>query len=181
LTGTLVRLTAELGQAVESNAVLAEVVDLNRLVVAASVPSREALLLKPGQIVEIGSGGSTIGTLTFVGKDIDSKTDTILVRASVPAEAGYQPGQFLNIRIICEEHKNCLAVPEASVIADTVGGETGEIVVVEGNKAVRKPIKIGLREAGLVEVEAAGLKEGMVIVTEDAYAVPGETKIHIID
>jgi hypothetical protein len=24
------------------------------------------------------------------------------------------------------------------------------------------------------------LKEGMVIVTEDAYAVPGETKIHII-
>jgi hypothetical protein len=30
-------------------------------------------------------------------------------------------------------------------------------------------------------VEGEGLKEGLVIVTEDAYAVPVETKIHIID
>jgi hypothetical protein len=54
-------------------------------------------------------------------------------------------------------------------------------VLVEGSKAVRKPVKLGLREAGLVEVIGEGLKEGLVIVTEDAYAVPGDTKIHIIN
>ena len=181
LTGTLVRLNAKLGQTVESNTVLAEVVDLSRLVVAASVPSREALLLKPGQPVQLGAGAAAVGTLAFVGKDIDPKTDTILVRASVSAEAGFQPGQFLNISITCEEHRDCLAVPEASVVADSVGGETGAIVLVEGDKAVRKPVKIGLREAGFVEVEGEGLEEGLVIVTEDAYAVPSETKIHIVN
>jgi membrane fusion protein (multidrug efflux system) len=180
LTGTLVRLNARLGQSVESNMVLAEIIDLDRLVVAANVPSREATILKTGQPLELGSGSSAVGTLTFIGKDVDPKNDTILVRAAIPAKAGFQPGQFLNIRIICEEHRDCLAVPEAAAVSDSVGSETGVIVLVEGNKAVRKPVKIGLREAGLVEVEGEGLKEDMIIVTEDAYAIPGETKIHII-
>jgi len=180
LTGTLVRLNARLGQSVESNMVLAEIIDLDRLVVAVNVPSRETALLKTGQPLELGSGSSAVGTLTFIGKDVDPKNDTILVRAAIPAKAGFQPGQFLNIRIICEEHRDCLAVPEAAAVSDSVGGKAGVIVLVEGNKAFRKPVKIGLREAGLVEVEGEGLKEGMIIVTEDAYALPGETKIHII-
>jgi membrane fusion protein (multidrug efflux system) len=178
LTGTLVRLNAKLGQAVESNTVLAEITDLNRLVVAANVPSREALLLKPGQPVQFGAGGSTVGTLRFVGKDIDPKDDTILVRASVPPESGFQPGQFLSIRIICEEHKSCLAVPEESVVMDSTGG--GALMMVEGDQAIRKAVKVGLREAGLVEVEGEGLQEGMIIVTGEAYSLPKQTKIRII-
>ncbi|MFZ0409203.1 MAG: hypothetical protein WAM11_13990, partial [Cyanobium sp.] len=44
----------------------------------------------------------------------------------------------------------------------------------------RKPVKFGLREGGLVEVSGEGIKEGLVIVTEDAYAVPNDTKIHVL-
>ena len=71
-------------------------------------------------------------------------------------------------------------VPVEALIADTLVGDTGEIVLVEGDKAVRKPVKIGLREGGLVEVEADGLSEGQAIVTTDAYAVPDGTKIHAL-
>jgi len=181
LAGTVVRINARLGQSVEPNAVLAEVIALERLVVTAQVPSREAGLLKPGQPVDFGAGSAAAGKLTVVGKDIDPKTDTVLVRAAIPAGAGFQPGQFLSIRIISEERRDVLAVPEASLIADSVGGDTGSIVLVEGGQAVRKHVKAGLRESGLVEVEGEGLKEGLVIVTEDAYAVPAESKIHIIN
>jgi hypothetical protein len=62
-----------------------------------------------------------------------------------------------------------------------VGSETGTIVLVQGDKAVRKAVKLGLREAGLVQVEGEGLKEGLAIVTEDAYAVPDGVKIHPYD
>ena len=55
------------------------------------------------------------------------------------------------------------------------------IAVVENNKAVQKPVKTGLREAGLVEVEGDGLKEGLTIVTVGAYALPKETKVRILD
>ena len=179
LAGTVVKINIEPGEAVELNTVLATIIDLERLVASVNVPSREAVSLKVGQPA-LFEGSPKPGVVLYVGSKIDDKTDTLPVRVSIPRGAGFHPGQFLSLRIVSEEHPNCLAVPEAAAIADSVGSEIGSIVLVEGDKAVRKAVKLGLREAGLVEVTGDGLKEGLVIVTEDAYAVPGETKIHII-
>jgi membrane fusion protein (multidrug efflux system) len=180
LPGTVVNINTEPGEAVELNTVLAEIVDLDRLVVDVNVPSREAALLKVGQPAQFDTGISS-GSVVYIGSKIDDKTDTVPVRVSIPVGAGLHPGQFLRVRIVCEEHANCLAVPEAAAVSDSVVGETGAIVLVVGDKAVRRAVKLGLREAGLVEVEGEGLKEGLVIVTEDAYAVPDQTKIHLIN
>ena len=179
LAGTVVRINARQGQAIEPNAVLAEVIAFERLVVMAQVPSREAGLLKPGQPVDFGAASAAAGKLSVVGKDIDPKTDTVLVRAAIPAGAGFQPGQFVMIRIVSEERRDVLAVPEESVVPGPDGGTV--LMMVEGDKAVPRPVKAGLRDGGLAEVEGAGLKEGLVIVTTDAYNITGETKIHIIE
>ena len=181
LAGTVVRITARLGQAVEPNAVLAEVIALDRLVVTAQVPSRDAAELKPGQSVIWGDGNGARWEARRRRQGHRPQTDTVLVRASLPAGAGFQPGQFLSIRIVSEERRDVLAVPEAALIAISVGGDAGMIVLVDGDKAVRKPVKAGLRESGLVEVEGDGLKEGLTIVTTEAYGITGETKIHIIE
>jgi RND family efflux transporter MFP subunit len=180
LAGTVVKINIEPGEAVELNTVLTTIIDLNRLVAAVNISSREAALVKRGQTAQFETFSAADGTVVYIGTKIDDKTDTMPVRISLPAGAGFHPGQFLSVRIVCEEHADCLAVPEAAVIADSVGSETGAIVLVEGDKAVRKSIKIGLREKGLVEVIGDGLKEGLPIVTEDAYAVPDSTKIHIV-
>jgi len=180
LAGTVVKINTEPGEAVELNTVLATIIDLNRLVVAVAVPSREAAPIRIGQTARFDSGRPAAGTVFYIGSKIDDKTDTLPVRISIPPGAGFRPGQFLSVRIVSEEHAGCLAVPEVAVIADAVGGETGTIVLVEGGRAVRKPVKFGLREKGLVEVMADGLKEGQTIVTADAYAVPDATKIHVI-
>jgi membrane fusion protein (multidrug efflux system) len=179
LTGTLVKLSAELGQSVESNATLAEIIDLDRLVVAADVPSREAFLLKLGQPVELGSEASAKGTLVFISKNIDPNTDTVSIRASVPATIEFHPGHFLNIRVICEEHRDCLAVPEESLISSEDEGSW--IMIVQGDEAVKIPVHVGFSEHSLVEVTGEGLTEGMTIVTEEAYSLPSVTKIHIIN
>jgi membrane fusion protein, multidrug efflux system len=181
LAGTVIRISVRLGQSVDPNTAMAEVIALGRLVVTARVPSREAGPLKPGQPVEIDGDNPVPGVLTVVGRDIDPATDTVLARVSIPSGGGLRPGQFLGLRIVSEVRRDVLAVPEASLIADSVGGETGFIVLVEGGQAVRRRVKSGLRESGLAEVEADGLKEGLTVVTEDAYAVPAETKIHIVD
>ena len=179
LAGTVVRIAARIGQAVEPNAVLAEVIALDRLVVTAQVPSRDAAELRAGQPVFWGDGRAAGGAVLVVGRDIDPKTDTVLVRASLPAGAGLRPGQFLTIRIVAEERRDVLAVPEESVVPGPEGGTV--LMVIEGDKAVPKPVRSGLREAGLAEVEGEGLAEGLVIVTTDAYNLAGESKIHIID
>ena len=77
------------------------------------------------------------------------------------------------------EHKDCLAVPVESVVKDEADHTV--IAVVQGDKAAQKPVKTGLRDAGLVEVEAEGLQPDMVVVTEGAYALPKETKVHLLD
>jgi len=179
LAGTVVRIGARIGQSVETNAILAEVIALDRLVVSARVPSREAARLEPGQPVVWGDGSAAAGSVLVVGRDIDPGTDTVLVRASLPAGAGFRPGQFLNIRIVAEERRGVLAVPEESLVPGPDGGTV--LMAVEGDRAVPKPVKAGLRDAGLVEVEGEGLAEGVVIVTTDAFNMAGETKIHIID
>jgi len=181
LAGTVVRIEVRLGQAVEPNAVLAEVVALDRLVVTAQVPSREAGELEPGQPVVWGEGAGPAGKVLVVGRDIDPRTDTVLVRAAVPPGAGFRPGQFLPLRIVAEERRDVLAVPEVGLIADSVGGVSGWIVVVDGSEAARKPVKAGLREGGLVEVEGEGLREGLAVVTIEAYSIVDPTKIHILN
>ena len=189
LAGTVVEVHAKPGDVVDTTTVLAEVVDLDRLVVSANVPSAELPLLKPGQSVEFSVAGATVeagaktprvltGALTFIGSEVDGKTDTVSVRVTPREKAGLRPGQFVNLRIVCEERPGCLAVPDESVVTDTDGKTV--IALVEGDKAIQKPVKTGLKDGGLVEIEGEGLKEGMAIVTTDAYGLPKETKVRVV-
>jgi membrane fusion protein (multidrug efflux system) len=178
IAGTVVRIQVRLGQDVEPNAPLAEVIAFDRLAVAAQVPSHDAFELKPGQPVEWGEAGAAPGRLIIVGKDLDPKTGTVLVVASLPPGAGIKPGQFLSVRIVAEERRDVLAVPEEAVVAGPEGGPV--LMMVQDDKAVPKPVKAGLRDAGLVEVEGEGLAAGQIVVTNDAYMLTGETKIHIL-
>jgi membrane fusion protein, multidrug efflux system len=179
LSGTVVRLNATVGQSVDANTVLAEVVDLNRLVVSARVPTKDIQGLAVGQPVWYGADSTGArGAVTVVGRDIDPGTGTYLVQASVPPKQGYMPGAFVEIRIVAEEHADVLVVPEVSVV--TRAGEGTWIMVVEGDRAVRRPVTVGLRDAGLAEISGEGLEEGMTIVTDDAYSLPEETAIQIV-
>ncbi|MCX8037317.1 MAG: efflux RND transporter periplasmic adaptor subunit [Candidatus Sumerlaeia bacterium] len=212
LAGTVMRVNVNPGEAVDLTSVLAELTDLDRLVVTADVPSREIPLLKTGQQVEFSTGTTSIqraatalpadpaastsplaraeaapstaalsartGTLIFIRPQIDPQTDTVQVRASVPAGSGLRLGQFVRIRICHEERKDRLAVPKDSIVTDASSSTL--IAVVENDKAVKKPVKVGLREDNLVEIEGEGLTDGMTIVTEGAYGLPTETKIRVI-
>jgi len=181
LSGPVVRINVEPGEAVEAATSLAEVIDLDRLVVTANVPSSELGMLKAGQSVEVLEGKPTnqiAGTINYIGSQVDAKTGTAVVRAGVPANCGLRPGQQVTLRIVTEEHKDSLAVPLKSVVKNEEGSNV--VAVVQGDKAVQKIIKAGLRDGKLVEVEGEGLKEGDVVVTVGAYGLPKETKVRVL-
>ena len=183
VSGIVVRFTARAGEAVDTTTVLAEIIDLDRLVATLRIPSVEADRLTTNQPVEISTGRSEAtntlaGEVVFVSPQVDATTDTVLVRASIPPGSSLRPGQFVAARIVCETRTNRLAVPVESVFT-TDGASV--IAVVEGDKAIQKPVSTGLREGGLVEIKGDGLKEGMTIVTVGAYALPKETKIRVLE
>jgi membrane fusion protein (multidrug efflux system) len=180
ISGTVTRANGKPGQAVDATTVLAEVIDTGRLAVTAAVPSAEVAPLKPGaavQIIAAHDAKPMRGTLVFIAPQVDSKNDTVTVRVSVPAESGLRPGQFVQVRVVADERADRLAVPVGSVVKTEDGSA---IFVVEGENAAQRPVKTGLREAGLIEVEAEGLEEGTTVVTIGASGLPKETKVRVV-
>jgi RND family efflux transporter MFP subunit len=172
LGGVVVKVNTKAGEAADLTTVLAEVVDLDRLVVSATVPSAELALLKVGQPAEVVVADSTnvlATSLIYTSSQVDVKTGAGLVRVGLPANSGLRPGQFVKVRIISQEHKDCLAVPVASVGKDNAGGTF--VALVDGEKAVLKPVNVGIREGDLVEVEGEGLAADKTVVTEGAYGI----------
>ena len=182
------RINVKPGEAVDLSTVLAELIDLDRLVVAANVPSAELRALRVGQPVEVvpdrnaaRDGGEApvvpLGTVAFIGAQVDPKTDTAPVRISIAREAGFRPGEFVRVRIVSEERRDRLTVPVDSVVKT----DDGTIVaLVEGDHAIQTPVKVGLRDGDRIEVVGEGLAEGMTVVTTGAYGLPKETKVRVL-
>ncbi len=172
ISGTVSKLNVRAGEAADLSTVLAEVVDLERLVATLNVPGESIELLKVGQTVEIVRTDATHQptlSLFYVGRQIDPKTGSGLARARVPVGLGLSPGQFVKTRIVSEERANRLVVPLSSVARDPSGADY--IALVEGDKAVLKPVHVGLRDGNQIEVEGEGIDADKTVVTEGAYGL----------
>jgi membrane fusion protein (multidrug efflux system) len=181
LAGTVARIAVRAGDGVDITTTLAEIVNLDRLVVSAGVPSAELRPLRTGQAAEVRGddpGAAIAGTVASIRPEVDAATGTALVRVAVPTGSGLRPGQLVAVRIASEERKDRLTVPVESVVRGAEGREV--IALVANGVAKQVPVKTGLRDAGRAEIEGEGVREGLTVVTEGAYALPAETKVHVI-
>lgn len=178
VAGTVMQVLVTPGQAVDSSTVMAEILDLNRLVIAAGVAANELAAVQLGQSADIvtDDGSTVAGSLSFIAAGIDVNTGSVPVRVTVPAQSGLRLGQFVTLRMTSEVHANSLAVPEASVVRNADGEDV--VAVIDNNLAHQIPVQAGLRENGLVEVTGPGLQAGMQVVTTGAYGLPAETRVH---
>ena len=200
LSGTVVYVNVKPGEVTDPETLtpLVEVVDLNRLIIAANVPSSQMSALKVGQTVEIVPQQAEVhdtsataetavpspapvtltGTVTLIEDRVDPKTDMGPVDISVPPKAGLRPGQFVRVRIITEERHDCMTVPSRSIVKN----QSGEWVIylVSGKQAIQQPVKVGFREGDTVQVQSLVLQPGDKVVTAGAYGLPGKTKIRIL-
>lgn len=189
LSGTVVKVNAKPGDAVDLTTGLAEIIDLDRLVVTAGVRSADVARVRRGQRVALtaesslggaaaaGAAREASGVVAYVGAQIDSRTDNAPVRVSLPRGAAIRPGQFLKVRIAVEERRNRLAVPVESVVTES---GVSRIVLLQGDRAIWRTVTLGVRDGNLVEVAGASLKAGMPVVTSGSYGVPNESRIRVV-
>lgn len=187
IDGTVVKIGVKPGESVDSTTLLAEIVDLKRLVAEVQLLSADARLVKVAQPAEVspgrepaGAAGSAIrGSVVYVGARVDPKNDALLVRISLPPGGALPPGQFVTARIAYEERPGRLAVPAEAVVTDPAGQTS--VSVVSGDTATRVPVKAGLRDGPLVEIEGSGIQEGVTVVGAGAYGLPEKTKIRALE
>src|SRR6266853_4996108 len=200
LSGTVVYVNVRPGEVTDPETLtpLVEVVDLNRLIIAANIPSSQMPAVKLGQPVEIFLQESEVhdpfattettvakpapvaltGTVTLIEDRVDPKTDMGPVDISVPAEARLRPGQFVRVRIITDERRDCLSAPSRH----NGKNQSGEWVIylVSGKQAIQQPVKVGFRDGDMVQVHSLILQPGDKVVTTGAYGLPEKTKIRIL-
>ena len=172
ISGTVSNVNVKVGEAADLTTILAELIDLGRLVVVCNLGSSELNTLKVGQPVEVSLSDSTnslTSSVVFISPQVDSRTDSGVARVGLPANSRFRAGQFVKARVITAERKDCLVVPLLSVAKDPSGGTF--IALVEGEKAVLKPVKTGVRDGDWVEVEGEGVEADKTVVTEGAYGL----------
>ena len=178
LAGTVVKVNVKAGEAADLTTPLAEVIDLNHLVVKTSIPALQAGKLKRGQEMQVLSQPAVTATLSYISPTVDLNNGTVWVWAALPSARGLRLGEFVPLRIVTAVRTNCLAAPEESVVTDIHGHSV--IALVKGNESTTTQVQTGLRENGLVEVNAPELKEGDAVVTVGAYGLPEKTRIQVI-
>src|SRR5262249_26482979 len=100
----------------------------------------------------------------FIAPFVEANTRTALVKARVPNPQGeLKPGMFANLDLTLRLKEQALVIPETSVMA--TGDRTVIYVVDKQDTAQIRPVKLGLRQAGIVEI-AEGLKPGERVVVE---------------
>jgi membrane fusion protein, multidrug efflux system len=179
LSGTVTHVNVRPGESVDLATALADITDMQRLVVTANIPSAQAGELKSGQEVELLTKPPVATALSFVSPAVDTANDTVPVRASLPAGSALLPGQFVRLRVVVAEHANCLAAPAESIVTDINGQSV--MAIVAGDEAAQMPVKVGLSEGGWTEIEGQGLKAGDRVVTVGAYGLPEKTKVKVVN
>lgn len=180
LSGTVVRLNVEPGTAVSASTVLAEVMDLHRLVVQADIPQAQATELALGQPLQVLGTPPITTRLGYISSTVNKSDGAVTTWAPLPpATSGLRPGQYVRIRIVTATLRNSLVAPTAGVVRG-IGGH-GILWIVRGNEAIRMPVKTGLREGSWIEVSGQDLKSGTPVVTVGAFGLPRRTRIRIVD
>lgn len=164
------------GQVIGKNTTLTWLVDLDPVKVELNVPERYAGQVKVGQKIQISvaayPGRTFDGEVFFIAPFMEAATRTALVKARVPNPASeLKPGMFANLHLSLKLKENAIVIPESSVLAS---GDRNIIYIVDKDDAAQvRPVKIGLRQAGLVEI-VSGLEPGERVVAEGLQKVrPG--------
>jgi membrane fusion protein, multidrug efflux system len=169
------------GDYITAATVITTLDDLSRLKIDFQLPERFTSKVKAGTPFTVRGQtptGESIakGEVYFISSVIDRSTRSSQVKGYMSENpAGFQPGMFAGIELVLEVHHGVLAVPEGAILTTAAGSQ---VIVVRDQGADKVaefvPVKLGLREKGLVEiapVKAGAIEEGQPIVASGVGAL----------
>lgn len=174
----------KLGQEIAVGTSLFRVTDPTPLKANVFVPERELARLKPGQAATIAvdalAGRQFPATVRLVSPVVDAATATFKVTLEVDDPRGdLKPGMFSRVGIVFERRAEALSVPRVALL-DTDG--SSNLFIVSGGKAEQRAVKVGLSNAGRIEVvEGLTGSEQVVIVGQNGLKDGNPVRVVTLD
>jgi membrane fusion protein (multidrug efflux system) len=156
--------------------VVIQTVDPQR--VAFAVPERYAGMVRRGQRVMFRvaalPGEEFTGSVDFVSPAVQLPGRTLMVKAVVPnGRRRLQAGMFSEARLETAVRPKALVIPEEAVV--TLQGSVF-VWVVEGERVTRRPVTLGVRVPGQVEIPS-GLAPGEQVVVGGLEMLQDSAKV----
>lgn len=168
------------GEFVKAETVVATILNVGTLHVRFTVPELESSRLQPGQEIRFAirsaPGRTFTSRLFYLSQKADPATRSVECKAEVrdPAET-LRPGTFAQIRFVTGVQES-ISVPERAVL-HTEKGFT--VYVTDGRVARVRPVKLGLRIDGQVEI-LEGVRAGERLVVDGALTLRDGAEIEVV-
>ena len=178
VTGVVASLDVEEGQAVAARKRIMDLVDTSVVEMQGVIDEIDVLAVKIGTKAEVTTdalpGQTLIGRVSFISVEPQSQQGVVVYPVKIEVsiattEVKFKEGLSSTARIIVNEEKNVLTIPERSIRGTF---DNPFVKVLENNIAIEKPISLGLSDGVTVAVHK-GLKEGDQIIFESEAVQSG--------
>ena len=158
-----------------------QIVDLDQVIVDASLPTTQPANIVKGQTVIITAkalpGLKLPGTVQGVNAVTDNLGTTIGVRifCNNPRHE-LKEGMPVETSIVVARHAQVVTVPDGALVPDPADPEKQMLYVFKNGKIKRVSVKTGIQNNARVEI-VSGLIPGEMVVAGGAYGIPDGTEV----
>jgi len=170
--GSIVSANLRVGSSVRVGTLLGEIINLEQMEIAMPVEAKDIRWIDQQQLITFTSSeipGQWTGSITRIGSDIDTRTQTVQIYVSMNNGAGTAllNGTFLEARIPGHSIDNAYAIPPRAIYEDRY------VYLITDGKLERSPVTIVRREPDRVIIDN-GIKNDDTLVVEIMQGVaPG--------
>jgi RND family efflux transporter MFP subunit len=152
--------------------------DYSKIKLAVAVSSEDIGRIRKGQeaILRVGSfpGRDFRGAVRVVNLTADPLNKKFGVEVVVDNPDGaLRPGTFGDLVFEVQSHENALVIPQTAVL------ENSYVFVVEGGKAVRKTVALGIQNTAMIEV-LDGLTESDIVIVEGNFGLEEGAAVQVL-
>jgi len=173
--GTVIEGNAASGERAEAGKELLTLSDLDTVWVMADLKEADLTVVTDasGKEAKIDAMGRSFnGRLDTVAGRMSETTRTAKARFSVDNSEGLlKPGMFVSVRLLLPAKGETLVVPKVAVLADA--GRTFVFTHKEGDYWIRRPVTLGSRFDGMVEI-ASGITAEQRIITDGSFLLKSD-------
>ena len=180
--GEISRKYVDAGALVSPSTPLVNLVYTETLKIVANVLEKDIPLLKAGMKakIRVESYPEKVfeGRVEKINSALDLSTRTLQAEIYIPnSDRFLKPGMFANVEVVLLEKPQTLVIPREAVMG---AGSEISVFVVEGKRAVRKPVALGYEQDRMVEI-LKGLNEGDQVVIKGQQLIKDGSAIRVVE
>jgi RND family efflux transporter MFP subunit len=181
ISGVVARRLLNAGDTADPATPVLQVVDLETVVINASLPADSSAPIRarqPGRVRSVAQPGVSLpATVTAISPVVDLQSNTLAVQLRCANRQGdLKEGQSVTVQITTGIRRGALTVPKTSLVPDPEKPSQRLVYKFRSGKIDRVPVQTGIEEGGRIEI-TSGLASGESVAASGAYGLPDGTAV----